>query len=888
MKSARHVISRLIYAAIFLAAFVMLMSATGRTVQAADNFLDVVSPDNTYVQLWAHRDNNLNRIDDVIDHILENRDLFEERRTSFVLSGQRDDMRGSFIVNFSRAVENEDIERLSQIVGRSNVHRFARVNAVSIRGVVPRLAENLAKLSGVQVVELQQRVRSFLDVSARAVKARPSTDYSNVWEELGVDGTGVNIAIIDTGVDDEHESLSGKYVAGVDTTGPTDLEFNPNDQSDYDTFHGTHIAGAAMGTGGSAQTYRGVAPGAGLIDVRVLDEKGEGTSESLIRGIEWCIANKDKYDIGVISLSLGTDSNSNGSDAQSQAVNEAAEAGIVVVVAAGNDGEEGYISSPGAADNAITVGALFDHSTVNRTDDTLASYSNQGPRLDDGDSDSYDELKPDVTAPGTYIMSAKGSNATASNGYHQLSGTSMATPHVAGVVALMLDANPNLTPSDVKQILRDTAETRGLPYDPELSDKYNIGFGWGMIDAYAAVQSAMGAAGNPDFSISQSDISFSDNTPVENQRILITATVHNGGDLDGTCDVAFYRQDGLLTRIGRVRGIHVMAGGTADAKLARASTTQGDYVVKVVVENASPSENNTTNNEATASITVDPPPTSPDLTLMEHDIYFGKATIQLGGIGGVLSRDVSFQDIQSPLSGQPLTVRISARIHNVGKTDATCDVKFYIDQKIPENLIKSFDQVFVSAQDENLLSTTWDLPEDLEGDHAIWVVIENVSPDDDDLLNNEASRGKSLPTKMTTGDIAVANDDIALSDNEPSGGEKINVNVTVYNAGVIDVENVKVALYIDNVPTATGAISFIQQNSENSVGIEWVAEEGNHEIGVYVSLEGVQESNYANNTATTYISVKPAGISWEMLWVVPFVAIGAAALLIWKYRRRKT
>jgi subtilase family serine protease len=107
--------------------------------------------------------------------------------------------------------------------------------------------------------------------------------------------------------------------------------------------------------------------------------------------------------------------------------------------------------------------------------------------------------------------------------------------------------------------------------------------------------------------------------------------------------------------------------------------------------------------------------------------------------------------------------------------------------------------------------------------------------------------------------------------------------VIVHNTGVINVENVKVALYIDNVPAAVGTIPFIEQNSENLVEIEWVTEQGGHEVGIYVSLEGVQESNYGNNTAATYLSVKAAGIFWTIFIAGVLTAI-VVALLIWKYR----
>lgn len=874
-----------------LAIVVLLLSATassgaaGRAAQtlAEDNYQILPNDNLEEVHWWQRwpRDNDRNKIDDVIDRVRENVELVQVNTASYVISGRHPDVRASLLIDFGRPIDENDIEALSGVVDPSDIFEFKYINAVSIRNVKPAIAENLSKLGGVVMVELQQKVRAFLDVSARAVKARPSTQYPDVWEELGVDGTGINVAVIDTGVDDvDHESLSGKYVAGVDCTGPTNIEINPDDASAYDVFHGTHVAGIAMGSGGASGDYVGVAPSAGLVDVRVLNEKGEGTSESVIRGIEWCIANKDEHDTKILNLSLGTDSNSNGGDAQSQAVNVAVEQGLVVVAAVGNNGEDGFITSPGAADGAISVGALFDHNTVNRGNDAVASYSNRGPRLDDEDLDLYDELKPDVSAPGTYIWSAKGSNGVASNEYHQLSGTSMATPQVAGIVALMLQANPNLMPEEVKQILHDTSEARGVPYDPSLSHKYSTDFGWGMVDAYAAVKAAMENFGPPDFSITSEDVSFSDNTPVMGQRILVTAMVHNEGGYGGTCDVAFYREGVLTFPVGKVAGVRIEAGGAVDVKKALNCSSSGEHTLSVVIENSSPSEEDLSNNQANKKITVGDSPVEPDLTLMEYDIYFPKRVLEAVSVQPISHGGV--QEFEFILI--PLTMPIVARIHNVGLTDATCDVKFYFDQKISGNLIDNFSGVFVPSMDENRLRTTWIIPENFYGDHTIYVVIENSDPSEEDLLNNEAGRSLSLPSKMENGDVAISDSDITFSDNEPEEGCRISVNATVHNVGVIDVENVKVAFYVDNLPVGLGTISLIEQGSENFTSIEWEAEMGEHLIELKVSLEGIGESNYGNNTAQASIFVREAG--WLLLLAVLVVGIVSIAVALVVIKRR--
>jgi serine protease AprX len=322
-----------------------------------------------------------------------------------------------------------------------------------------------------------------LDVAARAVKARASAEFSpSTAEDQGVTGSGVNICILDTGVDDTiHESLLGKFVVGLNAI--TDTVENPDD----DNGHGTHVAAITLGTGGPSQTYRGIAPGAGLVDVKVLDASGSGTAQSVIKGIDFCIANRYTYNIRVINLSIATPGfHPDGTDALSMAVNAAVNAGLVASVCAGNDGPNyDTITSPGAADNAITVGALDDHRTVVRTDDTVALFSSRGLRTNDGDPDVLDEFKPDVTGPGVNIISAQFNTVS---GYVSMSGCSMATAIVSGVAALMLEKTHSVTPQEVKDILRNTAEDKNDVFDPTVDSKYDRDYGWGEVDAFLATE----------------------------------------------------------------------------------------------------------------------------------------------------------------------------------------------------------------------------------------------------------------------------------------------------------------------------------------------------------------------------------------------------------------
>jgi len=340
----------------------------------------------------------------------------------------------------------------------------------------------LTDLSCVTFVELRPPVLPMLDISAGAVRAASSSQHSpRTARDLGFDGSGVNIAILDTGVDNVlHESFRGRAEFGVDFTGLT--AFPGLDPDDNDG-HGTHCAGIALGTGGQTGTYAGVAPGSGLIDLRIAKLQGDLTG-NLDAALEWLIENHRERDVRVASISFGSTYSSSGTDTTSMLANLLVDEGVVVVVAAGNSGAQG-IPSPAAADKVITVGASSDRGTLDRDDDAHESFSNRGPRASDGDGDPLDEMKPDVLAPGRDIMSAAFNTAA---GYVEQTGTSMSCPHVAGIAALMLQANPDLSPSDIKSIIRTTSQQDLTASVPEEDPKYNYRSGWGWIDAYGAVK----------------------------------------------------------------------------------------------------------------------------------------------------------------------------------------------------------------------------------------------------------------------------------------------------------------------------------------------------------------------------------------------------------------
>ena len=412
------------------------------------------------------------------------------------------------------------------------------VNAVLLGQVDASLAEILAGLDDVVMVERYGNVVLYGDIQTPTVKARNSSVYPVGAWDLGVTGADVNIAMVDTGVDNEHPGLNEKFIAGYDAvcylhTDPsctaggvreTDGTYDPDDGNQ----HGTACMGMASASGmdasGTQTDFYGSAPDADLIDVRIGTDAGAGPFENYIleqefyesamNGIQWIIDNKDtawqgadekNYGIDILSLSWGITSHegggSDGEDMHSRILNRAMEAGVVVSVAAGNDGPDNDgLSGMGSSNLAITVGATDDINTIERSDDTVASYSSRGPRRDNGDGDPLNELKPEISAPGTNIIQAEGcvtsggclniiGGSAEDNGYTgRGSGTSYATPSVSGILALMIEANPDLSPAEMKEILKLTAERRGEPTVPDVDPFWNRDFGWGMVDALAAVE----------------------------------------------------------------------------------------------------------------------------------------------------------------------------------------------------------------------------------------------------------------------------------------------------------------------------------------------------------------------------------------------------------------
>ena len=443
-------------------------------------------------------------------------------------------------LSYSRDVTDSDVELLDSM-GYDITDVIEAVDAVLLGVINSSDIWELSQIDGVVMVERYGQVILWGDIQTPNILAEQSEVYPHTaWNHTPMRGAGINIAMVDTGTDNEHPGLKDKFVAGYDAvcfvhTDPecilaggreTDGSFDPDDGNQ----HGTACMGMAAATGldanGEQTGFEGSAPNASLIDVRIGTDAGAGPFEnyllsqefyeSAMNGIQWIIDNKDTawpgvdeslHGIDIISLSWGITSHegggSDGEDMHSRILNEATLAGVTVSVAAGNDGPDNDgLSGMGSSSLSITVGATDDMNTIDRDDDDIASYSSRGPRRDNGDNDPTNEMKPDVTAPGTNIVQAEacvtsggcnnflGGDAS-QNGYTgRGSGTSYATPAVTGIIALMMEVNDEINPLVIREILRSTATRMGPASQPEHDPHWNEDFGWGLVHGHDAVWTA--------------------------------------------------------------------------------------------------------------------------------------------------------------------------------------------------------------------------------------------------------------------------------------------------------------------------------------------------------------------------------------------------------------
>jgi serine protease AprX len=374
----------------------------------------------------------------------------------------------------TRVIVHGDAPSLAALIAKHHVQVLRTLDGGAVISANSAELDEIASDSGFDHLSGDPLVKVGMFVSNQAVaadqvRAGVAGGLLGIGAIPAVTGQGVGVAVVDSGIS-PHAALTNKVVANVSLI--------TGDPSVRDAFgHGTHVAGIIAGNTTAATSVTnlftgGIAPGVQLINVRVLGADGVGRTSDVIAGIQWVIANRARYNIRIINLSLGHPvMEPAASDPLCEVVADAVHAGIVVIAAAGNDGMTangqhvlGGINSPGNSPLAITVGSINTWGTVKRADDTLTTYSSRGPTRFDF------AVKPDVAAPGNKIVSleASGSYVTSAypylhragngtNAYMQLSGTSMAAPIVTGGAALLLQGAPSLSPSQVKMALQSGA-----------------------------------------------------------------------------------------------------------------------------------------------------------------------------------------------------------------------------------------------------------------------------------------------------------------------------------------------------------------------------------------------------------------------------------------------
>ena len=463
---------------------------------------------------WSHwsRDKDRNSLDDRLEWLLDQPSQTQQDWWKRAESGS-----ARIFIDYDHHPSDADVEELESL-GVKVTFRPKYLDTVSATAPFETILsqDGIRSLPGVVMIEDLGLAEPHMN------EAVPNMGVDQVWTDFGFDGTGSVVAVLDTGVRGDHEGLNDMddepFTTGCEQPDPDPLDPNPifvdcdpkivafydavlmdaeqDPSTSYDSgTHGTHVAGIAVGTGGgqtdptTGQKYVGAAPGAFLINILACCD---GDIEDVIQGAQWAIENKDKYGIDIVTSSLGEQQlevhfDNNGDSAWSRQMDSVVEAGIITTLSAGNEfGGATFagcntIDSPGDSQLPVTVASLD-------KDLGLAIYSSRGYTSDG-------RVKPDVATIGSNIMAP---DAASSDGYTSKSGTSMATPLMAGIAALMVEANPDITPTEFKDIISAHSIERDLQLldDPGFNDcsiletRPDNEFGYGQADPLAFVEAA--------------------------------------------------------------------------------------------------------------------------------------------------------------------------------------------------------------------------------------------------------------------------------------------------------------------------------------------------------------------------------------------------------------
>lgn len=454
--------------------FMLVAPLIVATVPVSAGFDDNSEP----VGWWTETtvDRNQNKIGDMVELHMDNPIFLDDENTL------------PLIIDYHYTPGEEDIDVLERTVDYQHQFILHGIDALAGRVPVTELL-TLRDIPGVVMIELD----GILTVANNDARIGHGVDVT--FAETGYDGAGTTVAIIDTGLDGNHSSLDDQDDDPT-TYDPKILGFydavNSPDNTSGDIFpfddqgHGSHCGGTTAGTGAPTYEHPGMAPQAHLVGVKVLGADGSGSFAGVMAGMQWTIDTMHKYNTRIASMSLGgpgaIEWTSSEEDSVNRQANAMVRAGIALYIAAGNNAVSAQIGTPGSAEDVITVGALD-------KDTSIAVYSSQGP-TEEG------RVKPNIAYMGSSIMSVAYNSG---DQYTAMSGTSMATPGAAGVGALMLQANPNLSPFDIRNIMQETATYRQCHYmgsnEPCAEDlipknRQNNVYGHGHVNSLEAVLEA--------------------------------------------------------------------------------------------------------------------------------------------------------------------------------------------------------------------------------------------------------------------------------------------------------------------------------------------------------------------------------------------------------------